>query len=261
MERFTCFRPRFNARGTLTAALLLSSLTVAAPEAFAQGKRAPQNFSVLPVTITSVTVDNGQLFANGLVGANAFRTPLTIGAQQTGAACPILDLSLGPIDLNLLGLRVLTSPICLEVTAFEGGGLLGDLLCSVANLLAGGATLPDVLAQLQSQGNLSRFLNGLTSLLDQVFDRITANTSLAGATCSVLSLELGPLNLDLLGLVVALDDCANGPVTVDITAIAGGGLLGDLLCSLADLLNGSAADTAIRNVLWQITRLLGQLLG
>ena len=46
--------------------------------------------------------------------------------------------------------------------------------------------------------------------------RITANTSLAGATCSVLSLELGPLNLNLLGLEVALDDCANGPVTVDM---------------------------------------------
>ena len=60
---------------------------------------------------------------------------------------------------------------------------------------------------------------------------------------------------------MALDDCANGPVTVDITAIAGGGLLGDLLCSLSDLLNGSAANTAIQNVLWQITRLLGQLLG
>ena len=46
------------------------------------------------------------------------------------------------------------------------------------------------LAQLQSQGDLSRFLNGLTSLLDQLFDRITANTSLAGAICSVLSLQL-----------------------------------------------------------------------
>ena len=93
MDRFTCFLPRLTARGGLVAALIVSSLTVAVPEAFAQGKRAPQNFSVLPVTITSVTVDNGQLFANGLVGATAFRTPLTIGAQQTGAACPILDLS------------------------------------------------------------------------------------------------------------------------------------------------------------------------
>jgi hypothetical protein len=215
---------------------------------------------VLPVTITGVTVQNGQLLANGLIGSQAFQTPLTIGAQQTGAACPILDLSLGPIDLNLLGLRVLTSPICLEVTAFEGGGLLGDLLCSVANLLAGGTPLSAVLTQLQQQGDLTRFLNGLTSLLDQVFDRITANTSLAGATCSVLSLELGPLELNLLGLEVALDDCSNGPVTVDITAIQGGGLLGDLLCGLANLLNSNGSATAIRALLFQITQVLGQLL-
>jgi hypothetical protein len=247
-------------RGATIAVVLASALALTASDASAQGRRPPQNFSVLPVTITGVTVQNGQLLANGLIGSQAFQTPLTIGAQQTGAACPILDLSLGPIDLNLLGLRVLTSPICLEVTAFEGGGLLGDLLCSVANLLAGGTPLSAVLTQLQQQGDLTRFLNGLTSLLDQVFDRITANTSLAGATCSVLSLELGPLELNLLGLEVALDDCSNGPVTVDITAIQGGGLLGDLLCGLANLLNSNGSATAIRALLFQITQVLGQLL-
>jgi hypothetical protein len=247
-------------RGATIAVVLASALALTASDASAQGRRPPQNFSVLPVTITGVTVQNGQLLANGLIGSQAFQTPLTIGAQQTGAACPILDLSLGPIDLNLLGLRVLTSPICLEVTAFEGGGLLGDLLCSVANLLAADTPLSDVLTQLQQQGDLTRFLNGLTSLLDQVFDRITANTSLAGATCSVLSLELGPLELNLLGLEVALDDCSNGPVTVDITAIQGGGLLGDLLCGLANLLNSNGSATAIRALLFQITQVLGQLL-
>jgi hypothetical protein len=247
-------------RGATIAVVLASALALTASDASAQGRRPPQNFSVLPVTITGVTAQDGQLVANGLIGSQAFQTPLTIGAQQTGAACPILDLSLGPIDLNLLGLRVLTSPICLEVTAFEGGGLLGDLLCSVANLLAADTPLSDVLTQLQGQGDLTRFLNGLTSLLDQVFDRITANTSLAGATCSVLSLELGPLELNLLGLEVALDDCSNGPVTVDITAIQGGGLLGDLLCGLANLLNSNGSATAIRALLFQITQVLGQLL-
>jgi hypothetical protein len=247
-------------RGATIAVVLASALALTASDASAQGRRPPQNFSVLPVTITGVTAQDGQLVANGLIGSQAFQTPLSIGAQQTGAACPILDLSLGPIDLNLLGLRVLTSPICLEVTAFEGGGLLGDLLCSVANLLAADTPLSDVLTQLQGQGDLTRFLNGLTSLLDQVFDRITANTSLAGATCSVLSLELGPLELNLLGLEVALDDCSNGPVTVDITAIQGGGLLGDLLCGLANLLNSNGSATAIRALLFQITQVLGQLL-
>lgn len=255
-----------NFRAALAALVFVSSIALAAPDASAQGRgrpqKPPQNFSVLPVTITGVAVQNGQLVANGLIGTTAFVTPVTIAAQQVaGAECPILDLSLGAIDLNLLGLRVLTSPICLEITAHQGGGLLGDLLCGVANLLAGGTPLADVLAQLQTQGRLTDFLNGLTSVLDQVFDQITANDALAAATCSILSLEVGPLNLNLLGLEVALDDCNDGPVTVDITAIPGGGLLGDLLCSLSNLLNDNASDTAIRAVLFQISRLIGQLLG
>ena len=49
-----------------------------------------------------------------------------------------LNLALGPINLSLLGLNVDTSPICLDITAQQGGGLLGDLLCGVANLLNGG---------------------------------------------------------------------------------------------------------------------------
>ena len=52
-------------------------------------------------------------------------------------------------------------------------------------------------------------------------------------SCNVLHLVLGPLDLDLLGLVVHLDR-----VVLDITAVPGGGLLGDLLCAVANLLNG-----------------------
>ena len=67
----------------------------------------------------------------------------------------------------------------------------------------------------------------------------------AEGECDILNLVLGPVHLDLLGLVVNLDDCAGGPVTVDITAIEGGGLLGDLLCSVAGLLDSGADLGAI----------------
>ena len=60
----------------------------------------------------------------------------------------------------------------------------------------------------------------------------------AAGECDILHVELGPIDLDLLGLVVALDDCEGGPVTVDIVAMAGGDLLGDLLCEIAGLLDG-----------------------
>jgi hypothetical protein len=51
------------------------------------------------------------------------------------ATCTVLDLTLGPLDLNLLGLMVHLSQVHLMITADPNGGLLGSLLCS----LAGGA--------------------------------------------------------------------------------------------------------------------------
>lgn len=55
-----------------------------------------------------------------------------------GAACQILNLDLGPLDLNLLGLRIQLNRVILDITAIPGGGLLGDLLCAISNLLNGG---------------------------------------------------------------------------------------------------------------------------
>jgi hypothetical protein len=45
--------------------------------------------------------------------------------------CP-LDLTLGPVDLNLLGLLVLLDTVHLTITADSEGRLLGSLLCSLA---------------------------------------------------------------------------------------------------------------------------------
>jgi hypothetical protein len=53
-------------------------------------------------------------------------------------------------------------------------------------------------------------------------------------TCQVLKLILGPLHLDLLGLVVDLyGRTHNDPVVVTIDAQPSKGLLGQLLCGLA----------------------------
>ena len=93
----------------------------------------------------------------------------TSGAQAAQQSCPVLHLTLGPIDLNLLGLRVKLGggaqsnlPIVLDITAQQGGGLLGDLLCGVTNLLNQGGLLGQLQGQLQ---NLAATLNSLISLL------------------------------------------------------------------------------------------------
>jgi hypothetical protein len=61
----------------------------------------------------------------------------------TPGACQILNLVLGPINLNLLGLRVATNEIRLLIEAIPGpGNLLGNLLCAIANLLNPSANTP-----------------------------------------------------------------------------------------------------------------------
>jgi hypothetical protein len=56
----------------------------------------------------------------------------------TPGACDILTLNLGPLDLDILGLRVALDPVNLLIEAVPGAGnLLGNLLCAVAGLLDG----------------------------------------------------------------------------------------------------------------------------
>jgi hypothetical protein len=72
-------------------------------------------------------------------------------------------------------------------------------------------------------------------------------------TCDVLNLVLGPLDLDLLGLQVHLDQ-----VVLEIVAEAGAGnLLGNLLCAITSLLDPVAAIAAIAELLNNIIDLIG----
>lgn len=58
------------------------------------------------------------------------------------ATCDILNLVLGPLDLNLLGLEVHLNRVVLDIVARTGAGnLLGNLLCAVAGLLDGTGVL------------------------------------------------------------------------------------------------------------------------
>jgi hypothetical protein len=140
------------------AATLAPSATAAPPGAAVGSTITPgQSGGVLDgvFTITDFTTSDGQLIANGVF------TGLVNGVQQTTTAssavaapgtCRILDLTLGPLHLDLLGLIVDLNQVHLTITAQRGpGNLLGNLLCAVAGLLDGG-------------GNL----NAIQNLLDQI---------------------------------------------------------------------------------------------
>lgn len=116
---------------------------------------------------TQFVVEDGQLVVEGLLngtftdaetGAVTTFVNEAISTTVTGASanesCDILNLELGPLDLNLLGLDVQLSQVNLDVTAVPGAGnLLGNLLCAVAGLLDGNATT-----------GLANLLNRLLSL-------------------------------------------------------------------------------------------------
>ena len=56
-------------------------------------------------------------------------------------ACEILNLVLGPINIDLLGLVVRTNRINVRIDAVPGpGNLLGNLLCAITGLLDPQAT-------------------------------------------------------------------------------------------------------------------------
>lgn len=240
------------ARAALIAFATCMLATAGVPELTAAPRA--DSINVIPI-IDNISIQAGQLIATGTASVTRngktttvpFTAPVTLAlaTNQPAAGCPVLDLALGPINLDLLGLVVETSPICLNITALPGGGLLGDLLCSVANLLNGGLNLGQILNGLGlpnlpglTATDLKGLLGGVTNLLNGVLDNLlgaTVTDILAGVagTCDILHLELGPLDLNLLGLAVMLDDCSGGPVVVDVSGQRGrGNLLGNLLCGL-----------------------------
>ena len=76
---------------------------------------------------------------------------LTIPITTITGTCQILDLTLGPLDLDLLGLVVHLDRVHLNITAQSGpGNLLGNLLCAVAHLLDNGHALSGLVNQLNN---------------------------------------------------------------------------------------------------------------
>jgi hypothetical protein len=149
-----------------------------------QGGNLTGTFTILQF-VNMGTATNPQLGAVGTLAARTARgdtvvsqivmpvvaTTRAAAATSTGGPtiqqveCEILDLVLGPLDLNLAGLEIHLDTVHLLITADPTGGLLGSLL---SGLLCGGGlggllgdligNLEDILAILN---NLLAILNGL----------------------------------------------------------------------------------------------------
>lgn len=166
-------------RPVLVFGLALGLLAAAVPAAASASTRSTSGLTV-PITgaatsatgtaytltggslnIQSFRASGGQLLAvgtltgtltNTLTGATQTISALVqIPVSSISGSCQILHLTLGPLDLNLLGLMVHLNQVVLDISAQQGpGNLLGNLLCAVANLLNSNASLTG-LAQLLNQ--------------------------------------------------------------------------------------------------------------
>jgi len=119
-------------------------------------------------TPTQFTTQNGNLLATGVLagtvsdssGDTIGTVSRTVSMPVTVAAvtCQVLNLVLGPLHLDLLGLVIDLNQVHLVINAVQApGNLLGNLLCAIVHLLDGTPTA----------GGLAALLNAILALLGQ----------------------------------------------------------------------------------------------
>jgi hypothetical protein len=118
------------------------------------GTFTPQKFSVVGGVLQATGVLKGTLTdadgnSLGTVNLTVTDSVNTSRAANAALGCQVLNLVLGPLNLNLLGLVVTLNQVTLNITAVPGAGnLLGNLLCAVTNLLNGTGGLASLSALL-----------------------------------------------------------------------------------------------------------------
>ncbi len=142
-----------------------------------------------------------------------------------------------------------TQNISMTSTAASPNAFSGTF--SISRFVSQGAAL---YAVGKLSGTLTNTATGATRIVNRPV-RIPVTAASVDPSCTILTLTLGPLHLDLLGLVVDLNQ-----VVLTITAQQGpGNLLGNLLCAIAGLLNGGSPLGSLANLLNQVLAILNNL--
>lgn len=140
-----------NRRPFLLGAGAASLLAVSSSASLAQGRPSGLSLPVIGSTAAgdlvtgtftpiAAIVQGTTLLLQGLLniaGGPTRRVQLPVDQVASTATCTILDLRTGEITLNVLGLVITLSPLRLLIEANPALGLLGQLLCAIANLLKG----------------------------------------------------------------------------------------------------------------------------
>ena len=154
----------------------------------------------------------------------------------TLAALSLSVVTLAPATVAAQPARSVTLPV---VGTVDAGGTFSGALTITRFVVEDGV--------LTAVGTLTGLLTNAAGNTTTVLSTFSTPVTITQASCSILHLDLGPLNLNVLGLVVDLNE-----VVLDITAQTGAGnLLGNLLCAVTGLLDSPGG----------LSRLLNQILG
>jgi hypothetical protein len=123
------------------------------------GSFTPTNFSARNGNLLATGTLTGTLTDSAGSAVGTVTRTVSTPAAVAQVSCQVLDLVLGPLHLNLLGLVVDLNQVHLTINAQPGpGNLLGNLLCAITHLLD----------QNPGAGSLAAILNFLLALLGQL---------------------------------------------------------------------------------------------
>ncbi|WP_447925753.1 ABC transporter substrate-binding protein [Georgenia muralis] len=177
-----------------------------------------------------------------LGAATAACLGVAVGAGPATAA----PAAVAPSAVSASAHQVLEGP--LEVTGTDqlGNDFTGEITDLTAFVDNG---------VLMVTGSITDTLTGETDTFTTTVDDLFATGDGSGGRgdCQILNLDLGPLDLDVLGLIVELD-----PIVLDLSADRGPGkLVGNLLCAVTGLLDGGGPLTGVTNLLNRLLTGLG----
>lgn len=150
----------------------------------------------------------------------------------------------GPIVQQVTNLAV-TNPATGQTALFTGALTITSFASNAAgDLLANGTLVGNLVGAITTGG-------AATTPINTSFTNLLVNAG----RCPILSLDIGRIFLDLLGLELDV-----APISIDLTAVAGpGNLLGNLLCALVGILDRNPLAGAVANLLNQINAILAGL--
>lgn len=206
---------------------------------------APINNALNNVLGTTVDLLNSVDLTVAGVGDGVFDTGTTATTQ-------VLELFVAPVQLDLLGAHVTTSPIRLSISAQSGDGLvLGNVLTALTDLF--NPPLPEQLDLATINERLTRLLADVRAQIPGIPAAESPPPVLGDG--QFLALTVPAIDLDLLGLVLQTT-----PITVDATAQEGDGLLlGNILQTVFNQLDATPAELTELNT--NVNALLAQVVG